>query len=282
MMTLSPVKTIPSQDTLNESADIMRYKFVIRGPNDVTCTMYRNRADLVRLHEILCERKITAQLSMLRLPKSFTNKLTAGITKTGFNESQEYFVLAMKLNGNAVKPGNVIEHNGRLWTAVKVAHVKPGKGGAFAQIELRDIRDGTKLNERFRSSETVERVILDEAACTFLYDEGDHLVFMHSETFEQISIIKDMVGERAAYLQDGMVVTMSSHEGDPISVELPDTVVMEVVEADAVVKGQTASSSYKPAILENGERVMVPPHIESGTRIVVRPEDASYVERAKN
>jgi elongation factor P len=188
----------------------------------------------------------------------------------------------MKLNGNAVKPGNVIEHNGRLWTAVKVAHVKPGKGGAFAQIELRDIRDGTKLNERFRSSETVERVILDEAECTFLYDEGDHLVFMHSETFEQISIGKDMVGDRAAYLQDGMIVTMSSHEGDPISVELPDTVVMEVVEADAVVRGQTASSSYKPAVLENGERVMVPPHIETGTRIVVRPEDASYVERAKN
>ena len=188
----------------------------------------------------------------------------------------------MKLNGNSIKPGNVIEHNGRLWTAVKVAHVKPGKGGAFAQIELRDIRDGTKLNERFRSSETVERVILDEAECTFLYVDSNHLVFMHPETFEQISINKDMVGEQAAFLQDGMIVTMSSHDGEPISVQMPDTVTMEVVEADAVVKGQTASSSYKPAILENGERVMVPPHIETGTRIVVRPEDASYVERAKN
>ncbi len=188
----------------------------------------------------------------------------------------------MKLNGNAVKPGHVIEHNGRLWTAVKVAHVKPGKGGAFAQIELRDVRDGTKLNERFRSSETVERIILEEAECTFLYDDGDHLVFMHCTTFDQISIKKDMVGERAAFLQDGMVVSMSSHEGDPISVALPDTVIMEVVEADAVIKGQTVSSSYKPAVLENGERVMVPPHIETGARIVVRPEDASYVERAKN
>jgi len=187
----------------------------------------------------------------------------------------------MKLNGNAVKPGNVIEHNGRLWTAVKVSHVKPGKGGAFAQIELRDVRDGTKLNERFRSSETVERVILDENECTFLYADGDQLVFMHAETFEQISITSDMVGDRAAFLQDGMVINMSSYEGDPISIDLPDTVVMEVVEADAVVKGQTASSSYKPAILENGVRVMVPPHIETGTRIVVRPEDASYVERAK-
>ena len=188
----------------------------------------------------------------------------------------------MKLNGNAVKPGNVIEHNGRLWTAVKVSHVKPGKGGAFAQIELRDIRDGTKLNERFRSSETVERVILDENECTFLYADNDQLVFMHTETFEQITINSDMVGDRAAFLQDGMVITMSSYEGDPISIDLPDTVVMHVVEADAVVKGQTASSSYKPAVLENGVRVMVPPHIETGTRIVVRPEDASYVERAKN
>ena len=188
----------------------------------------------------------------------------------------------MKLNGNAVKPGNLIEHNGRLWTAVKVSHVKPGKGGAFAQIELRDIRDGTKLNERFRSSETVERVILDENECTFLYEDSDQLVFMHAESFEQINMNAEMVGDRAAFLQDGMIITMSSYEGDPISVALPDTVVMEVVEADAVVKGQTASSSYKPAVLENGIRVMVPPHIETGTRIVVRPEDASYVERAKS
>lgn len=188
----------------------------------------------------------------------------------------------MKLNGNAIKPGNVIEHNSRLWTAVKVAHVKPGKGGAFAQIELRDIRDGTKLNERFRSSETVERVILEESECTFLFDDGDHLVFMQGETFEQISVATDMVGDRAAFLQDGMTVTVASHEGEPISIDLPDTVVMEVSEADAVVKGQTASSSYKPAVLENGVRVLVPPHIEAGTRIVVRPEDATYVERAKD
>ena len=188
----------------------------------------------------------------------------------------------MKLNGNAIKPGNVIEHNGRLWAAVKVEHVKPGKGGAFAQVELRDIRDGTKLNERFRSSETVERVILEENECSYLYDDDDLLVFMHGETFEQISIKRDMVGDSAAFLQDGMVVTVSSHDGEPISVQLPDKVVMEVTEADAVVKGQTASSSYKPALLENGVRVLVPPHIEAGTRIVVRPEDASYVERAKD
>ena len=188
----------------------------------------------------------------------------------------------MKLNGNAIKPGNVIEHKSRLWVAVKTSHVKPGKGGAFAQIELRDIRDGTKLNERFRATESVERVILDEAQCTYLYAEGDTHIFMNGETYEQISISAEMVGEPAAYLQDGMSVTLMSHEGEPISVSLPEQVSVTVVEADAVVKGQTASSSFKPAIVDNGLRVMVPPHIEAGTRIVVKTEDSTYVERAKD
>ncbi len=188
----------------------------------------------------------------------------------------------MKLNGNAIKPGNVLEHKSRLWVAVKTSHVKPGKGGAFAQIELRDIRDGTKLNERFRATESVERVILDEAQCTYLYADGDTHIFMHSETFEQISISAEMVGEPAAYLQDSMSVTLMSHEGEPISVSLPEQVSLTVVEADAVVKGQTASSSFKPAIVDNGLRVMVPPHIEAGTRIVVKTEDSTYVERAKD
>ena len=188
----------------------------------------------------------------------------------------------MKLNGNAIKPGNVIEHKSRLWVAVKTSHVKPGKGGAFAQIELRDIRDGTKLNERFRATESVERVILDEAQCTYLYAEGHTHIFMHGETYEQISISAEMVGEPAAYLQDGMSVTLMSHEGEPISISLPEQVSVTVVEADAVVKGQTASSSFKPAIVDNGLRVMVPPHIEAGTRIVVKTEDSTYVERAKD
>ena len=188
----------------------------------------------------------------------------------------------MKLNGNAIRPGNVIKHNGRLWVAVKVQHVKPGKGGAFAQVELRDIRSDTKLNERFRSSETVERVILRESTSTYLYQEGDNLIFMDSESFEQIAIPASMVGDQAIYLQDGMQVTVNAHEGEPISIALPDSVVVEVLEADAVVKGQTASSSYKPAVVTGGIRVMVPPHIETGTRIVIKPEDGSYVERAKD
>jgi elongation factor P len=188
----------------------------------------------------------------------------------------------MKLNGNAIRPGNVIEHNNRLWVAVKTSHVKPGKGGAFAQVELRDIRDGTKLNERFRSSETVERVILTESTSTYLYAEDDKLVFMDSQTFDQVAVPESMVGEQAEYLQDGMAVTINSYEGEPISIELPPTVTVTVLEADAVIKGQTASSSYKPAVVDGGIRIMVPPHIEAGTRIVVKPEDGSYVERAKD
>ena len=187
----------------------------------------------------------------------------------------------MKLNGNAIRPGNVIEHKSRLWVAVKTSHVKPGKGGAFAQVELKDIKDGTKLNERFRATESVERVILDEAECTYLYAEDTKHIFMDATTYEQYEIDADMIGEPAAFLQDGMSVTMQSHEGEPISVTLPDQAVVEVVEADAVVKGQTASSSYKPAMVDNGLRVMVPPHITAGTKIIVKTEDATYVERYK-
>ena len=187
----------------------------------------------------------------------------------------------MKINGNAIRPGNVIEHNGRLWRAVKIQHTQPGKGGAYAQVELKDIRDGTKLNERFRSSEDVERVRLDQKEYQFLYAEGDMLTFMDNETYEQISLAEEMVGDPLPFLQEGMTVTIESYEGSPISVALPESVVMEVTEADPVVKGQTAASSYKPAVLENGVKVMVPPHIETGTRIVVNTADATYMERAK-
>jgi len=189
----------------------------------------------------------------------------------------------MKINGNAIKVGNVIEHKGRLWVAVKTQHTQPGKGGAYLQVELKDIRDGTKLNERFRSSETVERVRLDQKAYQFLYKDGEQYTFMDTETYEQITLSEDLIGDdQAPFLQDGMEVTVESHEGDPIRVELPEHVVVEVVEADPVVKGQTAASSYKPARLANGVRTMVPPHIETGMRIVVATADGSYVERARD
>ena len=189
----------------------------------------------------------------------------------------------MKISGNAIRPGYVIKHQNRLWVAVKIQHTQPGKGGAYLQVELKDIQGGTKMNERFRSSEDVERVRLDEHEYQFLYNDGSDYSFMDTETFEQITLPKEIVGEEAVqFLQENMTVTVVSHEGVTIGVNLPDTVVMRIVEADPVVKGQTATSSYKPAILENGVRIMVPPHIESGIRVVVNTADATYVERAKD
>ena len=189
----------------------------------------------------------------------------------------------MKINGNAVRPGMVIEHQNRLWRAVKIQHTQPGKGGAYLQVELKDIRGGSKLNERFRSSETVERVRLEQKGCQYLYGDGEVFTFMDSETFDQITLSRETIGEdQVCYLQEGMAVTIESYEDSPIGVRLPDTVVLEVTEADAVVKRQTASSSYKPALLENRVRIMVPSHIEAGTRVVVNTTEGTYVERAKD
>ncbi|HEV7463193.1 MAG TPA: elongation factor P [Methyloceanibacter sp.] len=187
----------------------------------------------------------------------------------------------MKINGNEIRPGNVIEHKGTLWVAVKTQAVKPGKGPAYAQVELKNAIDGTKLNERFRSSETVERVRLEQKDYQFLYAEGDMLTFMDMDTYEQIELSRDFLEERAAFLQDGMKVNVESHEGRPIGVTLPDQVTLKVVEADPVVKGQTAASSYKPAKLENGVRILVPPFVEAGERVVVDTNESTYVRRAE-
>ena len=188
----------------------------------------------------------------------------------------------MRINGNAIRPGNIIEHKGRLWVAVKVQHTQPGKGGAYAQVELKDLRDGTKLNERFRSSENVERVRLDEKHYQYLYAEGDQLTFMDTETYDQVTLDRQIIGDQVVFLTDGMAITILSHEGTPLSVRLAAEVTLRVVETEAVVKGQTATSSYKPAMLENGVRTMVPPHIETGTRVVVDTADGSYKERARD
>jgi len=185
-----------------------------------------------------------------------------------------------KINGNEIRPGNVIEHNGGLWVAVKTMAVKPGKGGAYNQVELKNLIDGTKLNERFRSAETVEKVRLEQKDFTFLYEQGDMLVFMDSETYEQLELQKDFVGERAAFLQDGMTVTVELYEDRPIGVSLPQQVTLQVAEADPVVKGQTAASSYKPAVLENGVRILVPPFVSAGEKIVVDTDEITYLRRA--
>ncbi|MDD7911899.1 MULTISPECIES: elongation factor P [Pseudovibrio] len=186
----------------------------------------------------------------------------------------------MKLNGNEIKPGNVLQHQDTLWAVVKVQHVKPGKGGAFAQVEMKNLLDGRKLNERFRATESVERVRLEQKDFQFLYEEGEMLVFMDTESYEQLELQKEFVGERAAFLQDGMMVTVELHEEKPIGISLPNHVTLQIVEADAVVKGQTQSSSYKPAVLENGVRCMVPPFITAGEKIVVDTETVEYVRRA--
>lgn len=187
----------------------------------------------------------------------------------------------MKISGNAIRPGNIIQHKNRLWVAVKTQHTQPGKGGAYLQVELKDIRDGTKLNERFRSSESVERVRLDEKEYQFLFEENDGIALMDTETYDQIHIAKDLLGDSIAFLKDGMLLTIVSHEGEIVGAELPETVIMTITEAEPVVKGQTASSSYKPALLENGVRIMVPPHIDAGTKVVVNTADGTYLERAK-
>ncbi|MAN63837.1 MAG: elongation factor P [Parvibaculum sp.] len=187
----------------------------------------------------------------------------------------------MKINGNEIRIGNVIEHKGGLWVAVKTQHVKPGKGGAFAQVELKNLVDNSKLNERFRSAETVEKIRLEQKDYQYLYETDGMLTFMDTTTYEQIELQTDFVGERAAFLQDGMEVTVESHEGRPLGISLPDHVTLEITDTEPVVKGQTATSSYKPATMENGVRVMVPPFVNTGDKIVVDTNEVTYVKRAE-
>ena len=189
----------------------------------------------------------------------------------------------MKVPVNSIRAGNVIEYNGRLWVASRVQHITPGKGGAFVQLEAKALREGNKLQERFRSGETIERVHIDARDCTFLFRDDTGFTFMDKESFEQFTVGRDVIDEdQARFLQDGMEVTVSLYEGTPVGAELPKTVTLAVTEADAVVRGQTASSSYKPAIVEGGIRVIVPPHIGVGTKLVISTEDGSYLERAKD
>ena len=187
----------------------------------------------------------------------------------------------MKQQANLIRAGQVIEHDGRRWTVLKQQIITPGKGGAFIQVEMRDLKTGNKTNERWRTADTVERLMTEEKEYTYSYTDGDNLVLMDPETFEQAMIPADILGEQRPFLQDNMTVNVKLVEGDPVGMELPATVTLTIVEADPVTKGQTATSSYKPALLSNGVKTQVPPFIETGERIVVRTEDASYVERAK-
>lgn len=186
----------------------------------------------------------------------------------------------MKINGNEIRPGNIIQHKDSLWIAVKTDHVKPGKGGAYAQVELKNLLNNSKLNERFRASESVERVRLEQKRHQFLFESGDMLIFMNAATYDQIELDRGFVGEQKQFLQDGMEVVVEFHEGAPISISLPDQVTLKVAETEPTVKGQTAASSYKPAVMDNGVRVMVPPFIEVGERVIVDTNEVTYVKRA--
>ncbi|MAZ75806.1 MAG: elongation factor P [Micavibrio sp.] len=188
----------------------------------------------------------------------------------------------MKVNAITLRKGNVMEYNGKLMVVSNYEIIQPGKGNAVIQVELRDIRTGNKDNVRFRTQETVEKLRLDQEEYQYLFADDDGCTFMSLETYEQVAVSKDIIGDAAVFLQDGMTVTIESYEGEPLSIQLPDHVTLEVVEAEPVIKGQTATTSYKPAIMDNGARIMVPPHIDVGTRVIVRTEDSSYMERAKD
>jgi elongation factor P len=188
----------------------------------------------------------------------------------------------LRVIASSIRKGNVIEQDGKLYVVVSAENIHPGKGTPVSQIEMRRISDGVKISERYKTTDQVEKATIEERNFTFLYEDGDGYHFMNPETYDQVQVSKDVVGDAAAYLQPEMTVKLSTHDVNVVSLALPQRVTLEVVETEPVTKGQTASSSYKPAVLSNGVRTTVPPHIAVGTRIVVMTEDGSYSERAKD
>ncbi len=188
----------------------------------------------------------------------------------------------MKVIASQIRKGNVVDYNGQLCVVLTAENFHPGKGTPTTQIDMRRISDGVKVSQRFKTTEQVERAFVEDHDYQYLYEDGEGFTFMNGETFDQVHVPKDIVGDYAPYLQENMTVKLSLHEDVPIAIELPQRVTLEVVETEPAMKGQTAASSYKPALLSNGVRTMVPPHIAPGTRIVVMTADGSYAERAKD
>ena len=188
----------------------------------------------------------------------------------------------MKVIASSVRKGNILEIDGNLYAVISAESFFPGKGTPTTQIDMRRISDGVKTTQRYKTTEQVERAFVEDREHTYLYQDGEHYVFMNPESYEQITVSGDVVGDQAAFLQEGMACMLSVFDGNAVAIELPQRVTLEVMETEPVVKGQTASSSYKPAKLSNGSRTMVPPHITAGTRVVVMTADGSYVERAKD
>ena len=183
---------------------------------------------------------------------------------------------------SSVRKGNVLEKDGKLYIVITAENIHPGKGTPVTHLEMRRISDGVKTVERLRTTDSVEKAFIDYQTYNYLYQDGEHYVFMQPETFDQVHVGKDIVGDMAPYLQEGMKVQLAMHEGNAISIEIPAKATLEITETEPAMKGQTASGSFKPAILENGVRTMVPTHITAGTRVVVMTLDGSYVERAKD
>jgi elongation factor P len=188
----------------------------------------------------------------------------------------------LKVIASSIRKGNVIEQDGKLYVVLSAENIHPGKGTPVSQIEMRRISDGVKVAERYKTTDPVEKATIEERNFTYLYEDSDGYHFMNPETYDQIQVPKDIVGSSAPYLQENMTVKLLIHETTPVAMQLPQRVTLEVVDTEPVTKGQTASSSYKPAVLSNGVRTAVPPHITVGTRIVVMTEDGSYAERAKD
>jgi elongation factor P len=188
----------------------------------------------------------------------------------------------VKVIASQVRKGNVVEVEGQLYAVLSAENFHPGKGTPTTQIDMRRISDGIKVSQRYKTTEQLERAFVEDHDYQYLYEDGDGFTFMNGENYEQVHVPKDIVGDYAPYLQENMTVRLSMHEGNPIAIELPQRVTLEVVETEPTMKGQTASSSYKPAVLSNGVRTLVPGHIVPGTRIVVMTADGSYAERAKD
>ena len=187
----------------------------------------------------------------------------------------------MKITAIEIKPGMIIEHKNDYWNVLKTQHVKPGKGGAFNQVELKSVKKGTKLNERFRSSDTVERAVLDEKKFNYLYEDENSCHFMDQINFEQIQINKSLLGDKTKLLKENMEVNVQFYEDQPLSVDLPNSVELIIEKTDAAIKGQTASSSYKPATLENNIDIMVPPFINQGDKILLDTRSLEYIKKIK-
>ena len=185
----------------------------------------------------------------------------------------------MKISGNEIKPGMLLEHKDDLWEVLKTQHVKPGKGGAFNQVEMKSVNKSTKLNERFRSSDNVERAIVEEIDYNFLYEDKEEFYFINNKTFEQLNIKKELMGEKSKFLKEGLDVKISLYEELPIKIDLPNQITCKIETTDAAIKGQTAASSYKPALLENGVNILVPPFVESGDSIIVDTRTIEYVKK---